>query len=250
MKYATLTLLVAAMLPGLAPGQSKWPIAPVPMERPSPVSVGVIDGTEWFIIERDGPAVALCSPDGYVSFKYVGNTEACPLRYKGKFAGGGGKTEEKTFTGKFLIEVSAIKTGRCEIFIVPQAVKAETDIERRTVDVKAGDGAQPPPVDPPVTPTDKFYFLIVRPDGPAQPELTRLMGDPAWATLKGKGHQYRDVTLTEAREKLKLDIPAGTTIPAVVTLATTKDGPSKVLRGPVKIPTTGDEILKLPEGVQ
>lgn len=244
---ATFTLLVAVLLPGLAPAQSKWPITPLPMPSPAvPVSVGVIEEDEWFVIERDSPAVALCSPAGFVSFKYVSNSESCPVRYKGKFAGSGGKKEEKTFTGKFLIEVTALKTGRCELFLVPETVKAEADVERRTVDVKAGEGGQPPPVDPVPPVTDKFYFLLVRPDGPALPAFTKAMELPAWNELRTKGHLIKDKTLTESAA-FNVTIPNGTALPCVVTLKYNADGKtmSQVRVGP--FPTTNDAIAKLPE---
>lgn len=249
--------LVAFLSVGLASAadkpKSRWPATPVPMPEkvtpPAALPVSVVNEDDWFIIERDEPAIALCSPDGLVTFRYVENAAACPIRYKGSFAGSTGKKEERTYTGKFLIEVSPAKTGRCEIFIVPREVATEDVIERRTVDVKAGDGAQPPPPkDPPTTPPiGKVYFLVVRPDGPASQEFARVMADPAWAEHKAAGRLMKDKTLTESVPLYRP--PAGTALPFVVTLSS-GDTESKVIAGPVPLPTTSDGIRKLSEGIK
>lgn len=109
----------------------------------------------------------------------------------------------------------------------------------------------PPVPDPPVTPpSTAFYFLVVRKDGPADPAFTRTMGDPAWADLRKAGHLIKDKTLTEAAQ-LGLSFPAGTKLPCVVTLQETADGKNhKIVRDAIALPTTGDGIRKLPEGVK
>jgi hypothetical protein len=106
----------------------------------------------------------------------------------------------------------------------------------------------PTPPDPPVPPTGTYYFLVVRPDGPASPAFTAAMALPAWGELRTKGHKFKDKTVTEAKA-LNLELPAGTQLPCVVTLAT-EGGVSKIVRGPVPLPLTDAAVRALPEGVK
>lgn len=130
--------------------------------------------------------------------------------------------------------------------------------ELTVVDTAVVIGVPPPrPKDPdpnpkpkdPAPPARGFYFLIVRPDGPAAPEVTRALGLPAWAALAKQGHQYKDKTQSAAAADLGLTLPAGTPLPCVVTL-TVADGVSRVARGPVPLPTTDAGVAALPEGVK
>lgn len=106
--------------------------------------------------------------------------------------------------------------------------------------------ADPPETDPPTTPAG-YYFLIVRPDGPAAPEFTRLMKDPAWATLRKAGHLVKDKTVTEAAAmSISLD---GVTPPAVVTLKEDATS-SKIVRSAIPAPSTSAGILDLPKGIK
>lgn len=106
---------------------------------------------------------------------------------------------------------------------------------------------QPQPKDPPATPATKLYFLLVRPDGQAHPEFTRIISLSAWSTLTTAGHQYRDATLTEARGT-GVDIPAGTLLPCVVLLLPKPDGGYRQ-NAIVPMPTTAEEVLALSKAV-
>jgi len=116
--------------------------------------------------------------------------------------------------------------------------------------VTFGQQPKPPPIiDPPITPISGYFFLILRADGPPLPSFVATMGLPAWEVLKAKGHKYKDKTVKDAEKDLSYTIPAGTTLPAVVTLIV--DGTvSKVARGPVTFPTDNAGILNLPNGVK
>lgn len=100
----------------------------------------------------------------------------------------------------------------------------------------------PKPKDPPAAPAT-FFFLVIRPDGPAAPAFTRTMSDPAWGKLRAAGHRVRDMTLTEAGEFAKgLAVP----LPAVVTLG--EDAvKSWVVRPGIALPATAEAILALPK---
>lgn len=106
----------------------------------------------------------------------------------------------------------------------------------------------PPPKDPkdPPPPAGSLYFLVVRPDGPASPEFTRVMGFDGWKSLAEKGHRVKDFTAAEARPWFA--VPAGTQLPCVVTLRVGATA-STVVRGPVPLPADNAGILKLTEGV-
>ena len=109
----------------------------------------------------------------------------------------------------------------------------------------------PKPGDPPVTvPSGSLYFVVVRPDGPADPVFTRVMSDTAWGELVAKGHAFRDFTLTEARAA-GADVPTGTPLPCVITLRMSADKKTSTLgRGPIPLPDTSEKIRALPEGIK
>lgn len=108
-----------------------------------------------------------------------------------------------------------------------------------------------PPVDPPVDPPPPgqvfYYFLIVRPDGPAAPAFTRVMSLPGWEQLRALGHSAKDKTVSQAK-LLNVNLPAGTPLPCVVTLKINATG-SVIARGPVPLPATDAGIVGLPVGV-
>lgn len=105
-----------------------------------------------------------------------------------------------------------------------------------------------PPVTPP-TPATSLYFVVIRPDGPAAPDFTAYMANPGWKELMSKGHLAKDKTVTEARA-LGIQLPDGTELPCIVTLAVSADGKSStIVRGATRLPAPAD-IVKLPEGVK
>jgi len=108
----------------------------------------------------------------------------------------------------------------------------------------------PPKVDPPAKtdPAATYYFLIVRPDGPAAPMFTANMRLPAWEKLRAAGHLVKDYTVKDAA-KAGYTVPDGTPLPVVVTLKETETN-SAIVRGPIAMPTTEAAILDLPKGVK
>lgn len=147
--------------------------------------------------------------------------------------------------------------GRYKIWIVAANDKGE-QTKREFVVVIGTPPVTPPtnpvdpptdPVDPPVNPPTSLYFLVVRADGPADPNFTKVMGLPAWAKLREAGHQFKDKTVTTAAKDLGLTLPAGTPLPCVVTLST-QGGVSKIVRPAVPLPTTDAGVAALPNGVK
>lgn len=155
----------------------------------------------------------------------------------------------------FLLDTRGLAAGSYKFAAVGSSKTGEQ--VRRDFAVVIGTPTTPPVTPPDKNPTDpvkpptagKLYFLVVRPDGPADPAFTSYMANPGWTELGKKGYLYKDKTLTEAAA-LGVRIPDGTAIPAVVTLRILGDGQkSEVVRGPIALPPP-DSIVKLPEGVQ
>lgn len=138
-------LTVATLAPAADPG-IRLPVAPVvpsPMPTvpvdPSPVTRLALD--QLYVIDSDVPVIVLASPAHLVAV----TEESGPLKVRGKFAGGSGKVETKTFGGKVVVVVEGLVTGRVELLVVPVGAKSVAEVVRRTIDVEAGEGPIPPP---------------------------------------------------------------------------------------------------------
>jgi len=182
-------------------------------------------------------------------------------------------TDDEAFFGEL---VSPVKTERQFVFQSPTTVydkdgkevpnprteyvlgwwtEGETSGVSTTIRVL---GAKPPPETspppkekvPPVipAPTGKYYFLVVRKNGPADKSFTDIMGNAAWKTLAMSGHVYTDRELSKL-DKLNIALDPNTVLPVVLTLSVV-DGKSTVVRWAVPLPTTTAGILALPEGVK
>lgn len=106
-------------------------------------------------------------------------------------------------------------------------------------------GTPPPKKDPPVTAPAKYYFLVIRPDGPATAQFRKTMESPEWAQLRKDGHLVSDTGVTDAG---KLGIEPPSILPCVVTLQESGKK-SKIVRPPVALPS-GKDILDLPKAVK
>lgn len=120
-----------------------------------------------------------------------------------------------------------------------------------SVTVVVGGEVQPPPKKPDdptkPPPTTGYYFMLIRSDGAADPAFTKIARNPAWAELVKAGHLVKDFGLSDAI-RLGAKLPDGTPLPCVVTLR--DDGTaSRIVRGPVPLPTTSEAILELAKGV-
>lgn len=152
---------------------------------------------------------------------------------------------------KSAVQVWGVSKGR----VLLQADGVENNqivtLVKVTIDVGGPQSPQPPPVDPPVDPPPtkpiRTYFLVVRPDGPAKPDFVAVMSNDAWDAHRSAGRTVKEMTLTESLPIYKA--PAGTVIPYVVTLAVT-DTDTKVIAGPVPLPTDAAGIGKLSDGLK
>lgn len=137
------------------------------------------------------------------------------------------------------------------------AVGSSKSGEQTRVDFVVTVGRKAMPKDPTPPPTDpqpqpgSLFFVVIRPDGAASAEFTRVMSDNAWNALRMAGSTVKDYGYKEACGQLGLCLPAGTTLPVVVTLRVSPDGKtSRVVRPAIPLPTTTAGIANLPQGVQ
>jgi hypothetical protein len=124
---------------------------PAPAPQPQPGDVVRLTPDLLYVIDADCDLLILSSPAGVVSV----TDEEGPVKVRGRFVDAPGKVETRTFKGKSVHTVEVLKTGRVELLIIPVGAKAPVlpnDIIRRTLDVDAGEGPQPPPTPKPVEP--------------------------------------------------------------------------------------------------
>lgn len=159
-------------------------------------------------------------------------------------------SEELKDTRRFILPVMGLKDGTYRFFAIG-SLNDEMSVTPFSVVIGKGTPADPPkdsPKDPPKEPipppVGSTYFIVIRPDGPATQEFARIMADAAWAEHRSAGIRVKDYTLAESASIYKL--PSRTNLPCVLALSS---GPkeSKVLAGPVNLPTTSDGIRKLAE---
>ena len=143
------------LLNGAAWGQAPTPpaswvkvpeIAPQPAPAPLPGSVPRLNPEALYVLDCSEPCFILVSPPGIVSV----SQDAGPIKIRGKFVGGDGKYETRTFTGKAVFTVEAVGTGRVELLVVKEGAKSAADIFRQLIDANVG--PLPPPVPPGPTP--------------------------------------------------------------------------------------------------
>lgn len=144
-------LIVCSVTWGQAPAPKSAPwvkvpeVAPPPAPQPIPGAVPRLNPEELYVLDCSEPCFLLVSPPGIVAV----SQDAGPLRIRGRFVGGNGKYETKTFTGKMVFTVEAVGTGRVELLVVKEGAKSSADVFRQHID--ANTGPLPPPI-PPVPP--------------------------------------------------------------------------------------------------
>lgn len=169
------------------PAQDPPPPLPMPAAEATRLPAGSL-----YVVDSDIPVVVMASPAGLVSI----TAEEGPMKIRGVFAGNE-RTPTRTFKGKYLTLVEAVpdKSGRVELFVVPVGLKSEADILRRTLDVGAGNGPQPPPdPKPPVWDDTPLIVLIVEETAQAAATRGALFADTALAArMADKKHRWRVV---------------------------------------------------------
>ncbi len=121
-------------------------LPPPPMPVPAPTACLRLSSDQLFVVRSGSPCVILSSPDGLVKVTPVSG----PITVRGKFVGGTGTVETRTFTETFVYLVEANGTGRGDVLVIPTGATGPGDVLRRCLDV--GDGPPPVPPDPPKPP--------------------------------------------------------------------------------------------------
>lgn len=147
-----ISLFVAVALVGSACGQSKIDVTlpSLPSPVPAPVNPGaptVLTSNMLYVINASAPVMVLASPDGILKV----TSDTGPIKIRGQFIDGSGKTETRTFKGPSVYTVEAVGQGTCELIVV-SSMDPATVIRRMIV---SQIGPVPPP-DPivPVVPVD------------------------------------------------------------------------------------------------
>lgn len=131
------------------------PPAPVPPSpKPAPGAPMQLTGDALYVARSEKDCLLLLSTTeaGKRAGDIVKVTlEHGPLRVRGVFVGGSGKSETKHFPEKNIWLIEAAGTGAVEVIVVPSGVVAEAGVFRQMLEVN---GARPPPPDPPPGPVD------------------------------------------------------------------------------------------------
>ena len=133
----------------LAPAAEQNPeVAKPDIRFPSlPVQGGVttaarLDKDVLYVVTSDKHELLAWSfPDGLLSV----TMETGPIRIRGKFIDGFGKTETRNFTAKYIMIVEAVGTGRTSLLVLPVGAKAQSDGIIKLIDANNGSAPKPEP---------------------------------------------------------------------------------------------------------
>lgn len=129
-------------------------VDPTPTPSPAPVNaVPLLVPGQLYVVQSEEEFFLLASPAALATTTY----ETGPIKIRGVFTDGNGKSETRTFESKYIAIVDPTEgaSGRIELLGVPVGLKRESDIFRVLIDIGVAPRPPPPgPVDPPgPTPT-------------------------------------------------------------------------------------------------
>lgn len=133
---------------------------PLPIPKPTPKAVTDLPPDWFYVIKSPSRLVCLSSPPGILSV----TEDEKSLRLRGKFAGGTGKIESKTFSAPWIYTIEGSAPGKVELLLIPRGLQDESAV-RRTVLSVLGENPQPPPI-----PVDPVKPDPVNPD-PVTPAI-------------------------------------------------------------------------------
>ena len=198
--------------------------APAPKPNRGPVPVSSLSEDTWYVIESPVPLIILNSPAGHVGVQ----PEEGPVKVRGKFADGTGKTETRTFSSKHLYFVNAVKAGQIELLIVPIGVSAEAEVIRQPLTVMGLAPIPPPGPEPtpkpdpapePIPVADQVAVAVVHDAGNIAPGTAIFLnGLVNWNAYVDAGNTWRiyDVADTTDKAKKAIEDAKDSTLPAVV----------------------------------
>lgn len=230
------------------PAPAPQPMPPIPGPAPAPVLRLTAD--TYYVIDSDVPVVVTSSPLGLVTG--TDTPEAGPLKFKGRFVDGTGRSESRTFKGKFVYTIEPVKSGRCELLVFPEGAKTAADVVRRTLDVDAGEGPRPPPKpdpdptpDPAPGPTAAKVAVVILEETlqrtPAQGKV--ILDKPTRDWLAAGGHTIDTVDISDPAAVKAGYKPYADAIglPAVLVFDQAATGPAVPL-AKFKLPATGADL--------
>jgi len=216
----TLALLLMVLCQDASPFRlpviDATPPAPQPVE-PKPVTT--LPEDSFFVVQSDKPAIILHSPDGLLNV----TEDQGPIRLRGKFAGGSGKVETKTFDGKYVYTIEGLKSGKAELILIPSGVTSSDQIVRLMLSVNAG--PQPPPDDekrpkpePKPTPhSGKVHLDIIEDVNNRTADTSIVLKQVVqWAELIDAGNSYLIRDKDSSAAKLMAADYAGNDLPVVI----------------------------------
>jgi len=183
------------------------PLPPAPPPKPDPAAFIMLNAGELYVVEGDAFEIR-AFPAGKVAI-----TKGGPRVVYGKFVGGTGDYEERTFTGPTVAIVRAIANGDITLVVRPGDAKSEADWLERSI--RSNVGPQPPPDDgkkgiPPPKPkppdpkpdpepkpapdvvTGPLWVVTVTQSELRTPEESSLLNDHQfWNGVEKAGHTYR-----------------------------------------------------------
>lgn len=124
------------------------PVVPVPVVDPvAPIS---LPAEYLYVVDSDVELMVGAYPSGLLS----ASKETGPIRIRGKFLGGNGTVETRSYKGKCIVIVEAVGTGTASLVVVPLGAKSKADWVVKVI--AANHGPRPPPLPPlpPVPPPD------------------------------------------------------------------------------------------------
>lgn len=149
-----------AVSPVPAPTPAPKPVVP---PKPKPPAVPVLAADELYVLTYPADAIVLASPPDAVKIVQ----EEGPVKIRGKFFGGSGKFETRTFTGKTVvtIEVAGKAAQRVELIVIPVGATKADQVGRKLVDLLAAPDETPKPdIAPkpkPVVPVPVTSFRVI-----------------------------------------------------------------------------------------
>ena len=125
------------------------PLFPVPAIQPQPSTTDntttiTLSQDEWLIVGGSKQVLIVTLPKDGVTISETGQQSGQVSRFRGRFAGGGGKLETRTFTEPWVYSIEPGKAGTFELIVIPVGVVEVAQIERVRL-VVSGGGPQPPP---------------------------------------------------------------------------------------------------------
>jgi hypothetical protein len=114
---------------------------PQPVVPSGPQPVSSLKADELLVVESNVQVFIRRFPDGIIEVESASG----PIRARAKFAGGTGKVETREFRGAYVYFLTAGKSGKVILDLIPVGVSEESSIARRELSVTDGTTPNPPP---------------------------------------------------------------------------------------------------------